>query len=123
MMYTKKQIADALIKFIQMDLIESGIDSHSKFSLCMAKKALRENPDLLDHFFDSPIVASVVKEEGESYDLDVLIKTIKGVFADDSYSIVLPKIPMFAPKDCIIKVDSADIDKIVSYIQPVSVAV
>ena len=122
-MYTKKQIADALAKFIQMDLVESGIDSHSRFSLCMAKKALRENPDLLDHFFDSPIVASVIKEEGDMYDLDVLIKTIKGVFADDSYSITLPKIPMFAPKDCIIKIDSADIDKIVSYIQPVSVAV
>lgn len=44
------------------------------------------------------------------------------VSADDSYSIVLPKIPMFAPKDCIIKIDSADIDKIVSYIQPFSVA-
>ena len=122
MMYTKRQIADALSKFIQTDLIDSGIDSHSRFSLCMAKKALRENPDLLDHFFKSPIVASVVKEEGDMYDVDVLIKTIKGVFADDSYSIILPKIPMFAPKDCIIKIDSADVDKIVSYIQPVSVA-
>ena len=122
MMYTKRQIADALGKFIQTDLIDSGIDSHSRFSLCMAKKALRENPDLLDHFFKSPIVASVVKESNDEYDLDMLIKTIKGVFADDSYSIVLPKIPMFAPKDCIIKIDSADIDKIVSYIQPVSVA-
>ena len=122
MMYSKKQIADALAKFIQTDLIDSGIDSHSRFSLCMAKKALRENPDLLDHFFNSPIVASVVKEEGDMYDLDVLIKTIKGVFADESYSIILPKIPMFAPKDCIIKIDANDIDKIVSYIQPVSVA-
>lgn len=122
MMYTKRQIADALNKFIQTDLIDSGIDSHSRFSLCMAKKALRENPDLLDHFFNSPIVASVVKEEGDMYDLDVLIKTIKGVFADDSYSIVLPKIPMFAPKDCIIKIDASDVDKIISYIQPVSVA-
>jgi len=122
MMYTKKQIADALNKFIQADLIDSGIDSHSRFSLCMAKKALRENPDLLDNFFDSPIVASVVKEEGDMYDLDILIKTIKGVFADDSYSIVLPKIPMFAPKDCIIKIDASDVDKIISYIQPVSVA-
>ena len=117
-MYTKKQIADGLVKFIQNDLIDSGIDSHSRFSLCMAKKALRENPNLLDHFFESPIVASVVKTDGEEYDLDMLIKTIKGVFADDSYSIVLPKIPMFAPKDCIIKIDANDIDKIISYMPP-----
>lgn len=122
MMYTKRQIADALGKFIQTDLIDSGIDAHSRFSLCMAKKALRENPDLLDHFFDSPIVASVVKEEGDMYDLDILIKTIKGVFADEAYSIVLPKIPMFAPKDCIIKINAADIDKIISYIQTMPMA-
>lgn len=121
-MYTKKQIADGLAKFIQNDLIDSGIDSHSRFSLCMAKKALRENPDLLDHFFDSPIVASVVKTEGDEYDLDILVKTIKGVLTDDSYSIILPKIPMFAPKDCIIKINAADIDKIISYIQTMPMA-
>ena len=94
----------------------------SVFSLCMAKKALRENPDLLDHFFDSPIVASVVKTEGDEYDLDILVKTIKGVLTDDSYSIILPKILMFAPKDCIIKINAADIDKIISYIQTMPMA-
>ena len=46
----------------------------------------------------------------------------KGVLTDDSYSIILPKIPMFAPKDCIIKINAADIDKIISYIQTMPMA-
>lgn len=122
-MYTKKQIADALIKFIQNDLINEIDDKHLKFSLCMAKKALRENPDLLDHFLTSPIVASVIKEQDGMYDVDLFSKTLKNVLNEyESYSITIPKIPMFAPKDCIIKITSADVDKIVSYLEPVSVA-
>lgn len=122
-MYTKKQIADALIKFINTDLINEIDDMHLKFSLNMAKKALRENPDLLDHFLKSPIVSSVVKEQDGMYDVDMFAKTLKNVLNEyESYSIMIPKIPMFAPKDCIIKITSADVDKIVSYLEPVSVA-
>ena len=124
-MYTKKQIADALVKFIHNDLINDIEDKHSKFSLCMAKKALRENPDILDHFLESPVVSSVIKEQDGMYDIDVFAKTLKNVLNEyDSYSITIPKIPMFAPKDCVIKITSADVDKIISYLpnDPVLVA-
>ena len=122
-MYTKKQIADAIVKFIANDLMGDIDDKHLKFTLCMAKKALHENPDLLDGFLHSPIVGSVIKQEEGMYDVDVFARTMKNVLSEyDSYTNHIPKIPMFAPKDCIIKIDSADIDKIVSYIQPVSVA-
>jgi hypothetical protein len=60
--------------------------------------------------------------EGDEYDLDILTNTIKGVLTDDSYSIILPKIPLFAPKDCIIKINAADVDKIISYIQSIPMA-
>ena len=76
------------------------------------------------HFSTDPLPLAVeeVKTEGDEYDLDILVKTIKGVLTDDSYSIILPKIPMFAPKDCIIKINAADIDKIISYIQTMPMA-
>lgn len=119
MMYSKKQIADALVKFINTDLMDSEIDTHSRFSLCMAKKAIKENPDILDKFFESPIVASIIKVEGDEYDLDALVRTMKSVFADKQYSILLPKVPLFAPKDRYLNVTVEDIDKIVSYLQPV----
>ena len=117
-MYTKKQLADALVRFIQNDLISDIDDSHLKFSLCMAKKALKENPDILDGFFDSPIVSSVVRESDGMYDVDMFAKTMKNVLSEyESYSITIPKIPMFAPKDCTIKITSSDVDKIISYLQ------
>ena len=117
MMYTKKEIADSIVKFITNDLMNDIDDKHLKFTLCMAKKSLHENPELVDHFFESPLVASVVKSDGEEYDIDALTRTMRNVLSGyDSYSIVIPKIPMFAPKDNVVRITASDIDKVVSYL-------
>ena len=118
-MYSKKEIADAVAKFITNDLMNDIDDKHLKFTLCMAKKALKENPELLDGFLHSPIVGSVIKQEEGMYDIDSFARTMKNVLSEyDSYSISIPKIPMFAPKDNVLKITASDVDKIVSYLQP-----
>ena len=125
-MYTKKQLADGLVKFIANDLMtdEDVINNkHLKFSLCMAKKALHTNPDVIDSFLDSPIVASIIQREGDAYDIDMFVKTMKNVLSEyDSYTIAIPKIPMFAPKDSMIKITAEDVDKILMYMKPETVA-
>ena len=122
-MYTKKEIADAVVKFINTDLMGDIDDKHLKFVLCMGKKALHENPNLLDGFLKSPIVSSVIKEEEGMYDIDLFARTMKNVLSEyDSYTIQIPNIPMFAPKDSVLKITASDVDKILSYMQPVSVA-
>lgn len=116
-MYTKKEIADAVVKFITNDLMADIDDKHLKFTLCMAKKALHDEPDLVDHFFESPLVASVVKSDGDEYDIDSLTRTMRNVLSGyDSYPIMIPRIPMFAPKDNIVRITAADIDKILGYL-------
>ena len=118
-MYSKKEMSDALIKFITNDLMNDIDDKHLKFTLCMAKKAMKENPDLLDGFLDSPIVSSVIKEQDGMYDIDSFAKTMKNVLSEyDSYTIMIPKIPMFAPKDNVLKITAADVDKILMYLHP-----
>lgn len=93
-------------------------DRHLKFSLCMAKKALHENPSLLDHFLKSPIVATVVKEQDGEYDLEIFVKTMRNLLSEyESYPITIPEIPMFAPEKRL-NITASDIDKIVSYLKP-----
>ena len=124
-MYTKKQIADALIKFINNDLMNEIDDKHLKFSLSMSKKALKENPSVLDKFLHSPVVASVIKESDGMYEVEMFAKTLKNVLSEyETYSVTIPKIPMFAPKDCEIKITASDVDKLISYlnVEPISVA-
>lgn len=116
-MYTKKEIADAVVKFINTDLMGDIDDRHLKFTLCMAKKALHENPDLMDVFLKSPIVATVVKEHDGEYDVDLFVKTMRNILSEyESYPITIPEIPMFAPAKSL-NVTVSDIDKIVSYLK------
>ena len=117
-MNTKKEIADAVAKFIASDLMEGVDDKRLKFTLCMAKKALVRNPEIVDGFFESPIVSGVVKEQGGEYDLDLLARTLKAVIAENEYYwITIPAIPMFAPQEQI-KITAEDVDKILSYLKP-----
>lgn len=58
------------------------------------------------------------------YDVNELLEKI--ILSDRQARIFemfyLPKIPLFAPKDCIIKINAADVDKIISYIQSIPMA-
>ena len=116
-MVTKKEIAESVCKFITNELMAEIDNRHTKFALSMAKKSLRENPEILDCFFDSPLVASVVKKDGDSYNVETLAKIMKNILAEyESYSITIPKIPIFSPHESVIEITSADLDKMLSYL-------
>ncbi len=116
-MFSKREIADSIVKFISNDLLCDITSGQLKFVLCVAKKALHENPDILDGFLDSPIVANVIHEQDGEYDLDIFIKTLKNVLTEyETYSVVIPAIPMFAPKENVIRITANDIDKIMQYL-------
>lgn len=118
MMYTKKEIADSVVKFISNDVLPDIDDSHQKFVLSIAKKSLHNNPDVIDSFLDNPIVSSVIAEENDCYDVEPFARALKGVLSEtESYSISIPSIPMFAPKDSFIKIRAEDIDKMLSYLK------
>lgn len=117
MMYTKKEIADSIVKFISNDLMSDVDDGHKKFALCMAKKTLMNNSDVIDYFMDNPMISSVIQMKGDEYDIESFAKVLKNVLGDyESYTIMIPKIPMFAPKDSMIRVSAEDVDKIMMYL-------
>lgn len=116
-MYTKKEIADSIVKFIANDLMADIDDSHLKFVLCIAKKSLHNNPDVLNTFMNNSLVASVVTEENGCYDIEPLARVMKNVLNEyESYSINIPAIPMFAPKASTIKITAEDVDKVLAYL-------
>ncbi len=118
---TKTQLVNAIVKFIETDLMDFVGDRHMKFVLAMIKDSLKENEDLIDFFFKTPIMASIVSEEDGKYDLTHFFSVLKGVLSEyDSYSITLPKIPLFSPTEKNIKISAEDVDKLIKYLTPIS---
>lgn len=116
-MASKKEIADGVAKFISNDILNDVGDKHLRFVLCIAKEALQNNPDVIDRFIGSPLVANVLKNEDDDYDVDSFARTLRNVLsAYDSFSISVPAVPVFAPRESTVKITASDIDHLLEYI-------
>ena len=122
-MHSKKDIADAVVKFIGNDVMADIADRNSWFALCMAKKALSRNPDMIDEFLESPIVANVIKEQDGEYDVEPFARALKGVLAESgAYQIRIPEIPVFAPCKTVVSITAEDVDRVLAYLRQESSA-
>lgn len=117
-MYSKKRLADSVARFIASDLMDGIEDNRLRFTLCLAKKALMTNPDVLDGFFRSPMIANVIREEDGEYDISAFSKILRTTLSEcESYPITVPEIPVFAPRS-VIRISAEDVDKLMSYLEP-----
>lgn len=117
-MTDKKIIANAVAKFISEDLINDVDDIQTKFTLCLAKESLIENPNIVKEFLETPLLSAVIYSENELYDLKDFSQMLKKVLDEyASYPITIPKIPLLMSDKKVIKINSADIDKILSYMR------
>ena len=116
-MVSKKQIANGVSKFITNDLIPDLEGEKIRFVLMVAKKSMRENPSMLDAFLDNPMIATVMKKDGDMYDIEGFANVMRNSIAESSeYPITIPKIPLLMNENQTVKITSADIDKLYSYI-------
>jgi len=65
--FSKKQIADAVVKFIHHDLIDEIDDAQLKMVLYMVKKSIMDDEDSLDAFLENPIISTVIKNNDGMY--------------------------------------------------------
>lgn len=123
MRVTKEHIAKGVVKFIDAELIPNTGDRNKKFVLAMAKDSLRENPDLINEFLGSPMVSSIVIEDDGEYDLSHFSSILKGVLSEyESFTITIPKIPLFSPTEKTVKISADDVDRLMKYIMPATEA-
>ena len=116
-MVNKKQIASGVAKFVQNDLIPDIDHEQLKFVLTIAKKSMRENPNMLDSFLDNSMIATVMKKDGDMYDIEGFANAMRNTIAESAeYPITIPRIPLLMNESQTVNITSADIDKIYSYI-------
>lgn len=118
MVVSKEKLINGIAKFIESDLIPQIGDRNTKFVLAMAKDSLKEDEDILNIFFESPMVSSLVAKQDGMYDITHLFAILKNVLAEyQSFPITIPKIPLFSPTEKILKITAEEVNNLMQYIQ------
>lgn len=121
-MISRKTLANAINKFITNDLIQVIDDTQVKFALSLVKQSIAENPCVIDEFLNNTFISIVIQENDGMYDIDDFVNMLKKVLTEyGGYPVIIPKIPIVLPNEKTIRIESSDIDKIMSYITEESI--
>lgn len=116
-MVKKSQMIRAVVKFIEKDLIPNVGDRNIKFVLAVAKDGLKESPEIADVFLKSPMVSALITEHGDEYDISRLSSIMKNILSEyQSFTVAIPKIPLFSPAEKAIRITAEDFDSLLEYI-------
>lgn len=117
-MVTKKQIVNAVVKFVENDMMKSAGSGSSKFLAVLGKNALKKNPAIIDNVLENPLVKEVIAEDNGMYDIDSAAEMLKKTMEEaGALPLQLPKIPLVLPEGDEIRLDRTDIDRLLSYMQ------
>lgn len=88
-----------------------------KFVLAVAKDGLKESPEIADVFLKSPMASALITEHGDEYDISRLSSIMKNILSEyQSFTVVIPKIPLFSPAEKAIRITAEDFDSLLEYI-------
>lgn len=116
-MFTRNQIVGGIVKFIETDMATAAGNETSKIIVSFIKNALKKKPSIVDDVLKNPLISAVVPSENGKYDIDPMTEMLKDTLAETgTIPLKLPKIPLLLPEGDEIRLNTTDIDKIVSYI-------
>ena len=117
-MVTRNQIVNGVVKFIEDDMMKANGSGTSKFIIGLGKNAIKKNPAIIDEMLKNPIIHAIMPETDGKYDIEPVAVMLKETMSENgSLPLKLPKIPLLLPDGDEIRLNSSDVDKIISYIK------
>ena len=122
-MNTKKEIIEGVIEYAEKDLLPvlKGKDKALSMVIYFLVSQLKLKPKMADIFFENPFVKMILPvEDGEMYDIDSFLKSVKESVKKygGAIAITIPPIPLLSPAEKELKFDESDIDAMLAYINP-----
>ena len=121
-MSTKKEIIDGVVEYAEKDLLPTLKTKDKMLSMVIyfLVTQLKLKPKIADIFFENSFVKMILPEDGETYDIDSFLKSIKESIKKfgGAISVTIPAIPLLSPAEKELRFGEDDIDAMLSYISP-----
>ncbi len=116
MTFSKEDLIKVLSDYISKDLLADSKDLSLKTMASALVKFLKFSPELLDGFFENPMVKSILScDEHGNYDVEKALNIVKEVIDENGkFYLIVPSIPFIYPDGKRLGLTSSDIEKLVS---------
>ena len=121
-MFSKNQIVNGLIKYVELEVISKVEDKALQIVLGIGIIALKRNQDLIDSVLKNPFISYLVKEtEDGKYDLDEVFSIIDETLKTyGKLPVTIPAIKFISPNEKTLKFSTEDIAKLKTCIEEVA---
>lgn len=118
-MFSKNQIVNGLIKYVELEVISKVEDKALQIVLGIGIIALKRNQDLIDSVLKNPFIGYLVKEtEDGKYDLDEVFSIIDETLKTyGKLPVTIPAIKFISPNEKTLKFSTEDIAKLKTCIE------
>ena len=117
MTITKSQIVDGLIRYVKSDVINKITDKPLKMIIAAAVSAIELNPALADTVLDNEMISSIIRRDGDWYDIDAAFDIIERTMSEyGEFPIVVPAIKFISPTEKTLSFGAGDVRRLREYI-------
>lgn len=116
-MITKKELLTGAIRFVKNEVIPHVSDKSLQIVMTAALYAIDAKPDIVNAFFNNPIVSSILQSEDGKYDVETLFNILDKVTADcGGIPITIPPIKFVTSTETTLTFYANDVRKLKEYV-------
>lgn len=117
-MVTKKELLNAVIRYIKIEVIPNISDKPTQMVLSAALYAVNAKPEILDPFLSNPIVAAILQGEDGKYDAEVIFNVLNNLIKEyDGIPVTIPPIKFITSTENTLTFRRGDIETLAEYVK------
>lgn len=118
-MITKRQLLTGVIKFIRAEVIPHVADRDRSLKIVMsaALYAVDAKPDVVEPFFNNPIVSAILQGENGEYDTSTIFAVLDSVIQEyGGIPVTIPPIKFVTATETTLTFHAGDVDTLKKYL-------
>ena len=116
-MITKKELLTGVVKFVKNEVVPHIGDRSLKMVVSAGLYAIDAKPDIVDSFFSSPLVATILQVEDGKYDTELVFKVLDDLVAEyGGIPITIPPIKFLTATENTLTFRSGDVARLKEYV-------
>lgn len=113
MRVTKTELINGIMDYIENEVVPQVGDKPTQIIATIALNAVRANPSMADKYFELPMVKTLLDENEDGFEIDILFKAItESMKKYKAFPVTIPPVPLISPVEKILTFSESDVSEL-----------